>query len=212
MYTNFPNAQWLAQLGLLPSCGQDFISYLLQQHHNISFLQIMLASFPAEGASLWLTYGTPGPYPGAIVAGNHFGSTAPTPSFQDDFASFLIANSNETLFILSFTSYLGSITLATDIQSFSTFKSCIFSTLGDQTFTILDLYDRDLLWDHMISNSTYSALLSDLETYDPEAFLRTYITLYPNEAIDLMGNSPQGGYSFTDYLNAIMNYGPFGAG
>jgi|GEM_PF-3277103 len=43
-------------------------------------------------------------------------------------------------------------------------------------------------------------------------FLRTYITLYPNEAIDLMGNSPQGGYSVTDYLNAIMNYAPFGAG
>ena len=210
MYTNFPNAQWLAQLGLLPSCGQDFVSYLLQQHHNSAFIEHLLSLYPTEAAALWTLHGSGGPYPGNPSAAAYFASTAPIPQFQDDFASSLISNLHDVDFIAKFVLYHPFATLDTDIAAYSDVKNCLFLTKGDQTFEILDLYSRSLLWDKMILNRTPHDMMDDIITYNPQAFVKSYLTLYPTEATDLMANSLSGGYHVTDYLNAILNYPAFG--
>ena len=82
--------------------------------------------------------------------------------------------------------------------------------LGDFVmFVILDLHNRTMLWDKMIFNSTLSDLADYMITYKPGDFMMSAVELDPSRADNLFQNLPVT-YHVTDYLNAVLNYAPFG--
>ena len=207
MKSYYGSANNYANTVLTGGCGNELISYLAANYYYTNnFVRTLFTNNPTQAQAVWDYFKAPAPYPGLSAAATLQTTVIPV---QDLYDQIGIEFSGIDV-ITEFETTISTATLESALQSFSSLKTCTRTMLGDFVmFVILDLHNRTTLWDKMIFNSTLSDLADYMITYKPGDFMMSAVELDPSRADNLFINLPVT-YHVTDYLNAILNYAPFG--
>ena len=196
----------VGNFAIMTSCPEEFATYLITNHYS-TFVQYIFNMDAVAAAAFWAIHGT-GTYPGAPSAASWLDANAAKPQLYTDLAQAYMANPS---FIMWFNTYIGSGGLETAILGYTDLKNCLRTGAGDEIFfTILDLYNRTLLWDETIGISSVNDLTDMMITHGPGFFMQAAIELSPGRADDIFNSLPVT-FHVTDYLNAIISYDPFGS-